>query len=188
MTSSVMTDLIIRLNNTTPLSIPRQSLMHDLAREGDILSAEALLAAGIDPDLPDDLGRKPLHEAAFSGHLDMVQFLLDNGAILDAPIHPFGHTALYLAVQQGRHQIASHLIRRGASVHIYDAWTGSGLLHIAAKRGDMLMAGILISAGANVFNEDKRGMTARDMAARSRHPDLEKILLTVMAHHAVRTA
>jgi ankyrin repeat protein len=178
------TDFVRQINNPTPFNLVRQSFMHDLAREGDLLSAEVIFDAGNGLDLPDEIGRRPLHEAAFYGHLDMAQFFLDNGAVLDAPIHPFGHTALYLAVQQSRYDVVRYLIRRGAKLSVEDKLLGTGLLHIAAAKGDMLMAGILISAGINVFHEDKKGMTARDVAARHRHGHLAKTLLKVMEHHA----
>jgi len=178
------TDLIARLNDPPPFYLVRQSFMHDLAREGDLLSAEVIFDAGNELDLPDDIGRRPLHEAAFFGHLGMVRFFLDNGAVLDAPIHPFGHTALYLAVQQSRYDVVRHLIKRGAKPGVEDALLGTGLLHIAASKGDIRMAGILISSGVDVFHADKKGLTARDTAARHGHNDLAKTLLKVMEHRA----
>ena len=178
------TDLISQFNSPPPFSLVRQSFMHDLAREGDLLSAEVIFDAGNELDLPDDIGRRPLHEAAFFGHLDLVRFFLGHGAVLDAPIRPFGHTALYLAVQQSRYDVVRYLIKRGARLDVEDKLLGTGLLHIAAIKGDMLLAGILISAGIDVFHEDKKGLTARDLAARHRHNGLAKALLKVMGHHA----
>ena len=114
----------------------------------------------------------------------MVRFFLDNGAILDAPIHPFGHTALYLAVQQNHYDVVRYLIKRGARLNIEDALLGTGLLHIAAAKDDTQMAGILISSGIDIFHADKNGVTARDTAARHGHNSLAKTLLKVMEHHA----
>lgn len=196
MTPSVMTDLlaynfnldttdfITRLTAPPPFDLVRQSFMHDLAREGDVLSAEVIFDAGNELDLPDDIGRRPLHEAAFFGHLDMVCFFLDNGAILDAPINPFGHTALYLAVQQSRYDVVQCLIRRGAALNVEDALLGTGLLHISASKGDMRMTGMLVSSGIDIFHADKKGLTARDIAARHGHYSVAKTLLKVMEHHA----
>ncbi len=176
-------DLIHRLAES-PFGLVRQSFMHDLAREGDVLSAEIVFDAGHDLDIPDEIGRRPLHEAAFFGHMDMVKFLIAGGASVDSPVLPFGDTPLYLAVQQGRHAVARELIKRGASLKTADKLLGTGLLHVAAARGDAIMAGILIAAGIDIFREDKKGMTARDVAARHHQPELERVLLKVMAHHA----
>lgn len=161
-----------------------QSFLHELSREGDVLSAEVIMNAGGEIDLPDEEGRRPLHEAAFFGSLPMVRFLIENGALVDAPIHPFGTTALVLAVQQGHTDIVQYLLERGASRSVEDRLSGHGLLHIAAMRGDMRMAGILIAAGISVFQEDRRGRTARDHAAKNNHKTLEAVLLKVMEHHA----
>lgn len=184
MTPTVMTELLAHnFNIDTDLS-RRHSIMHDLAREGDLLSAEVMFEAGCDIDLPNDEGRRPIHEAAFFGHIDMVRFLSQNGADINAPVHPFGHTPLYLAVQQSRYDVVEYLIRTGAKLTARDALLGTGLLHIAAGKNDMKMAGLLIAAGANVFHENKKGQTARDIAARGNHRELERILLKVMEHHA----
>ncbi len=178
-------DLAALLGRTRPAGLLGQSLMHDLAREGDTLSVEALFDAGLDIDRADDEGRRPLHEAAAAGKIDMAQFLLSAGALLDAPIHPFGYTALFCAVQQGHADMAAYLIAQGANIDVTDRLTGQGLLHIAAARGDMQMAGILIAAGIDVLAEDGRGQTARDHAARGNHKTLERTLLKVMQHHAI---
>ncbi|MBI3441719.1 MAG: ankyrin repeat domain-containing protein [Proteobacteria bacterium] len=170
------------LDNPSPHVHP--SFMHELAREGDLLSAEVIYNAGSPLDQPDEIGRRPLHEAAFFGYVDMVRFFLDNGAVLDAPIHPFGHTALYLAVQQSRYDVVQYLIKRGAQLDVADALLGTGLLHIAAAKNDMQMAGILIAAGIDVFHADKKGHTARDVADRHGHKALAAIFLKVMEHHA----
>lgn len=188
MTRAVMTGVLAHNFNIDitnlhgGLNAPR-TFMHDLAREGDVLSAEVIFDTDGNIDLPDDLGRRPLHEASFYGHLDMVRFLLQNGAQLDTPIQPFGHTALYLAVQQSRYDVVRHLISQGARLTVADSLTGAGLLHVAASKGDTRMAGILIAAGTDVFHEDKKGAPARDAAIRAGHGDLAGILLKVMEHH-----
>jgi ankyrin repeat protein len=197
MTTPVMTDLLaynwnldtpVILNPHIPEPVPfsrvRQGFMHALARQGDVLSAEIMFDSGNAIDLPNDEGRRPLHEAAFFGHLDMVAFLIEHGADIDATVMPFGHTALYLAVQQSRYGVVKYLIKAGASLGTYDYLMGTGLLHIAAAKDDVRMAGILISSGVNVFHEDIKGQTARDIAARHGHKTLEQALLKVMEHQA----
>jgi len=191
MTRSVMTDSTaynFNFDLDAPDSPLRHSFMHDLAREGDLLSAEVVFDVGGAIDQPNDEGRRPLHEAAFFGHLDMVRFLLECGANINAPIHPFGHTALYLAVQQSRYDIVQHLIKSRASLDATDTLMGTGLLHIAAAKNDMRLAGILIAAGVDVFHENLKGHTARDTAARAGHRELESVLLKVMAHRAMYRA
>lgn len=167
-----------------PQTLVGQSFLHELAREGDTLSAEVILASGGEIDLPDDQGRRPLHEAASSGQAGMTAFLLLSGALVDAPIHPFGHTALYLAVERGQVGTARLLIEAGARLSVIDLLSGQGLLHMAAAKGDMQMAGVLIAAGIDVFREDRKGQTSRDYAAKYNNRELERALLKVMEHQA----
>lgn len=185
MTPTVMTELLAHNFNIDVADFStRHSFMHDLAREGDVLSAEIIFDAGSEIDLPNDEGRRPIHEAAFFGHIDMVKFLSQHGADINAAVYPFGHTPLYLAVQQSHYDLVQYLIKAGAKLNAKDALLGTGLLHIAAAKDDAKMVGILIAAGADVFHENKKGMTARDIAARANHRDLERALLKVMEHHA----
>lgn len=185
MTPTVMTELLAFNFNLDTATSPSHSFIHDLAREGDVLSAEVIFDAGHNIDIANDEGRRPLHEAAFFGHLDMVSFLLSVGAQRDAAIPVFGHTALYLAVQQGHYDLIAYLIKKGAKLDVKDGLSGNGLLHIAAAKNDTKLTGMLIAAGINVFAENKKGMTARDIAALKGHKSLEKTLLTVMQHHAM---
>jgi ankyrin repeat protein len=161
-----------------------KSFMHELAREGDVLSAELIMEKGGEIDAPDDEGRRPLHEAAFFNRIEMVKFLVASGAVKDAPVHPFGYTALWFAVAQGHHDVARYLLDKGANVSVSDSLSGQTLLHVAAQRGDMKMTGMLVAAGVYTLAEDRRGMTARDYAARSNNTALESVLLKVMEHHA----
>lgn len=181
----VMTELLTHNFNFDTADLgTRHSIMHDLAREGDLLSAEVLFDAGHEVDSPNDEGRRPIHEAAFFGHADMVRFLLANGANINAEVKPFGHTPLYLAAQQSRYEVMEELIRKGARLSCRDALLGTGLLHIAAAKNDLKLAGLLISAGVNVFHENKKGQTARDIAASKNFREMERTLLKVMEHHA----
>jgi ankyrin repeat protein len=160
------------------------TLLHQVIREGDLLTAEALHASGININQADEVGKRPLHEAAFFGHEDIVRFLISEKAIIDAPLPILGHTPLFMSVQERHLQIAQFLISKGANILVEDGLSGDGLLHLAAKNNDMPMVGALLKNGINVFKENRYGQTARDIAARSGHKELEKTLLKVMQHHA----
>eukprot|EP00039_Didymoeca_costata_P012096 m.173056 g.173056 ORF g.173056 m.173056 type:complete len:145 (-) comp15380_c0_seq6:4604-5038(-) len=54
--------------------------IHLAAQQGDIASIEHLLAAGSSIDAVGDILRTPLHRATLSGHLNVVQFLLERKA------------------------------------------------------------------------------------------------------------
>lgn len=177
-------DFFSTLQRAARPSLVGESYLHTLAREGDSLTMELLLADGAAVDQADAQGNRPLHEAARCGHMNVVLLLLDHGARCDSPTDPLGISPLMLAVDNGQHDIARLLLRRGASISARGRLNGQGVLHLAAANGDVKMLGLLISAGAGVFGEDKLGQTARDHAARNRHTAAEQALVKVMAHQA----
>jgi len=51
------------------------------AASGDLDEVKRLvLDCGLDPNIKDDFGNTPLHNAAGGGHLDVVKLLLEHGA------------------------------------------------------------------------------------------------------------
>ena len=89
----------------------------------------------------DHIGWTPLHYACAKGHFDVAQFLIANGATVDAP--SVGNTTpLMMAVQSGNEQLVKLLLDKGADLQIrnnnglsaidiadiYDKpWIGEGL-------------------------------------------------------------
>src|SRR5437870_2747910 len=61
----------------------------------------------------DRLGAMPLTSAARSGHLALVDLLLEKGAVIDAR-NPSGSTALYLAAENDRLAVVRRLLDKGA--------------------------------------------------------------------------
>ncbi|MEW6360074.1 MAG: ankyrin repeat domain-containing protein [Planctomycetota bacterium] len=68
---------------------------------------------------------------------------------------------------------AKVILRRGAKV---DAWNGE-LLHLAARKGDLVAVDLLLRLGASVSIEDELGQTALYDASRSGHTEIAEMLL-----------
>jgi ankyrin repeat protein len=62
-------------------------------------------------------GWTPLHYACTNGHLEIAQFLLDKGAVVDAP-SPNETTPLMMAIRAGNIQLVRVLLDRGADIRI----------------------------------------------------------------------
>ena len=62
-------------------------------------------------------GWTPLHYACTNGHLEISQFLLDKGAVVDAP-SPNETTPLMMAIRAGNIQLVRLLLDRGADIRI----------------------------------------------------------------------
>jgi ankyrin repeat protein len=82
-------------------------------RSGHSAAIPALLAIGLDPDVPDDDGDTALHLAASAGSLVAVDALLAGGARVDA-VDFSGETPLTRAQRDGADAIADRLRRAGA--------------------------------------------------------------------------
>lgn len=106
----------------------------EAARVGDVAIAKALLEAGANHNEADAWGFFPLHDAATSGHGDMVEFLLDEGAFADAETDD-GNTALIMvAGVAGREEVVSILARRGASPTKTNKYAQSALSNLASGK------------------------------------------------------
>ncbi|MBC2769472.1 ankyrin repeat domain-containing protein [Pusillimonas minor] len=95
---------ITNKNNETPLMY--------LAIVGDVERSKALIARGAQVNR---LGWTPLHYAASKGQVKMVNFLMANKALVDAP-SPDGTTPLMMAAFSGSEDTVRALLDAGAEV------------------------------------------------------------------------
>eukprot|EP00035_Acanthoeca_spectabilis_P000982 m.76680 g.76680 ORF g.76680 m.76680 type:complete len:983 (-) comp10547_c0_seq2:50-2998(-) len=115
-------------------------------------------------------GKSPLALAAEHGHVDVVNFLLDQGATVNVPSP--GQPPLYLAARKNHVQIVKLLIARNADVNVPFAMrgvsllcpSGSTALHAAASSGHRDMVKLLLSQGADPNVRDGDGKLPADIA------------------------
>ncbi len=97
----------------TPLDRDGRSALHYAARDGDLIAARKLVAAGMEVNLQDKDGWSPLHFAAQARSADLAEFLINHGAIVDAQDR-FGNTPLAKATFESRGDGAVIKILRAA--------------------------------------------------------------------------
>ena len=156
-----------------------QCIMHEVAANWDQSVAEFFLKKGSDIHLKDKEGKTPLHVAASTGHTDMVEWLIENGAELEprtiierqTPLH---HAARYDAVQamgilieHGGNFLAYSIIPGGHHYPPSDSkgdcevrdYKGRTPLHLAAELDRTAAAEYLISVpiSAEVRVQDDHG-------------------------------
>ncbi|XP_050928797.1 ankyrin-1 isoform X5 [Lates calcarifer] len=149
-------------------------------------------------------GFSPLYMAAQENHLEVVKFLLENGANQSLPTED-GFTPLAVALQQGHENVVALLINYGTkgkvrlpALHIAArnddtrtaavllqndpnpdvlSKTGFTPLHIAAHYENMSVAQLLLNRGANVNFTPKNGITPLHIASRRGNVMMVRLLL-----------
>ncbi len=135
----------------------------------------ALLRAGANPNLGVAEGQSsPLHQLAVAGDVPALRVLIAAGANLEHR-DAEGLTPVAVAVRGGSLPTINALIQAGANVNA--VMDGRSLLMQAVELNSLLMAQILIRAGADVNFHSQAGLTALTIARDRQLGDLEMLLV-----------
>ncbi len=174
--------------------------IHVAVFAGDIDKVRSFIESGVSVDAKDRTGFTPLHWAARTGHTDIAECLIANGANVNAgddstplqeaasyskemvellvakgaDINAGPWTALHGAVDEGLKDIVELLIQKGADVNARDS-KGRKPLHLAAwYRPNMVE--LLVSKGADINARDKDGKTPLSYAIEEGHTEIIELL------------
>ncbi|CAG8955662.1 hypothetical protein HYFRA_00010926 [Hymenoscyphus fraxineus] len=152
--------------------------------KGHIKMVDKLCNAGADVNgyQNDDeaVGLSPLHGAVLSGKMEIVEYLLTKGAIVDTPNLSHG-TALYLAVEKDYAQIAKQLMKNGANPNSIG---GDDVLPLnaAAHNGNLELIQLLVHQGSYIDCDIEYSWgNALGVASYHGHPKVVKYLLSLGA-------
>jgi ankyrin repeat protein len=143
--------------------------LHVAVRKGRLAITKLLIRRGVVLDLPDASGDTAMTHAVLGAHPRIADLLLKAGAGLDATalllraakqgisergvirylsehgadmeaVNTQGDTPLLIAIRQGNHKLAKHLVNYGADVTVTDS-SGKSALEIAnsLKLGDIAL-------------------------------------------------
>ena len=143
-------------------------------------------------------GWTALHYAATAGHADMVSWLLDSGAAIDAVWTRGGKTALWEAAGYGRVDAVAALLSRGADVVRKEGYRGTTPLHAATwlklanfednfvmasyppvpqgEGSDVALVSLILSYSAEVNARSDNGWSALDYAANQGRARIAEVL------------
>ncbi|XP_019627786.1 PREDICTED: uncharacterized protein LOC109472443 [Branchiostoma belcheri] len=141
----------------------QSSPLHWAAENGNHETVPALLKAGADVNAKNKKQHSPLHLASENGDRDTVSALLIANADVNARDN-CQSSPLHRAALTDNHETVSALLNAGADVNALDKWRNTPL-HGAARRGHPKCAEILLQHWADTGIRNKKGRTAKDIAA-----------------------
>ncbi|XP_055589321.1 L-asparaginase isoform X2 [Uranotaenia lowii] len=157
----------LHLNSQKELSQLKSSLfpamINTAVLAGDIGKLNNLKSYGANLSAENYDHRTPLHVACSEGNLEVVQFLLQNGAAVHIRDR-YDRTPLMDAILNDQHQIIRLLIKCGAHLTGSIRTIGDNLCNAAARNLLNRLESYRI-AGADLTQEDSSGRTALHVAA-----------------------
>ena len=124
-------------------------------------------------------GKTLLHFASGAGCLRVVESLLRQGADPNTRDRG-GHTPLYCVANEcdcdAGPEIVRALVRAGGDVNTCGGVTRATPLHMAARRGFMQIAQVLLDCGAAVGVKDRKGDTPLQRALNCRRKEVARLL------------
>ncbi len=152
--------LLIAVALAAPVLASPAERFLEAAESGDLA---AMSRIHVRVDCRDEEGETALMEAAEEGHLEVVRWLLDQGARPN--LHDDkGETALIEAAEEGRREVVALLLDRGAIIDGHDH-RGRTALMKAVMEGHTEVVALLLQRGAAVGLIDNQGRSAVDLAA-----------------------
>lgn len=167
------TDFLIIYANQNTLN----SALLSASSEGKLEVVKKLVGRGADLQCRlKDTGAHPLDRACYSGHKDVVSFLLESGAPVNQT-RPDGISSLYVACFHGEKEIVKILLSYGADPSQVLKDTGSSPLFNASQNGYSEIVELLLKHGADPNLNRTDSTSPLIIAAFTGHAEVVSILL-----------
>ena len=135
--------------------------------EENLVEVQRLIESGANINAVSGAGRTPLMSATAYGHINIVRFLLENGADINTKDTHNGWTALMFSTgfENEEFEIAQMLIENGADVNEISTKHGATALMMACQNCHSKIARLLIETpNINLSITSNGGLTALDFA------------------------
>ncbi len=174
-----LTLVLILISSATPAA---SQDMHEAAVEGDTAALTAMIELGADLNSLNERGFSPLHVAARNRHKNVVELLLNSGAVVDLVHEASGFNAADFAFQSEAFretaEITELLVSHGARFDPNRVVRGPFTrLDLAVSAGNTDMTRLLLSLGAEASAAEGHPRPRLINAATSGHVDMVKMFL-----------
>ena len=173
-------EYIIRMENKRRSWIRRRAwALENACKNDDVERAKTILNLLTDAKEKEETINAhsgSLYWSAFNGNLDLVKFLVSNGAKVNLA---YGRIrALHGAVENGHEDVVEFLIDEGAAVGAGGDPGGANALRTAIKARNARLVRLLLSAGAEMDQvDDQEQKTALELAQESGLNEIVDILI-----------
>lgn len=128
----------------------------------------------VNTDITDTSGYSSLHYASRAGHLEIVEYLVTNGANVNLLTRSNQSSPLHRASKQGHTAVVSYLLKNGADAELKDS-DGFTPLHHAAWANHLEICKLLISYNQHLAQiSDPLGRMPKDCCS---HPTVLEVLV-----------
>lgn len=146
-----------------------KNVLISAAKSGSLKYIKYALSKGANVNYKRYDGYSSIIYAIDFGFLEIVKFLIEKGADMDAIDN--GWTPLLRAAYFGRIEIFKYLVEHGADINQVQASTGWTPLMYAARRNCYQLVKYLVELGADVTSKDNSGQNVFDIVRKGSKTD-----------------
>jgi ankyrin repeat protein len=152
--------------------------LHEAAEAGNLEQVKRLLQTrGFHANMQDGGHLAPLYWAALRGHINIIEFLLQQGAQIGATYGRHAISALYVAAGEGKEEAVRFLCAHQADVNQENA-SHDTPLDAAAHNGHLNVVRALVEVGANISHVNVNNqVTPLLRAIQNNHQDVAQFLI-----------
>jgi len=154
-----------------------QSKLHNAAGKNDLETVQTIVEKGTNVDRKDIAGQTPMMWAAETGSIDVVKYLVEKGADVNAVAGKQGRgTALIYAAATNRTEVVNYLLDNGADIDAVTPYQKESALFWAAAMGHKEVVQLLLEKGANKTLVNRSGQTVIDVAKQLNREEIIQML------------
>ena len=155
----------------------KRSDLHEPAARGDLVAVKEIIEKKGKVDKKDIAGQTALMYAAEAGKMNVVVYLVEQGADVNAMSGKQGRgTPLIYATAANQIEVVEYLLKHGANINATTPYYKETALVWATAIGSTQLVKILLENGADLNVETRNGETAMDMAITTNNQEIISLL------------